>query len=266
VFDRRLNNHAKPMKNNHREIKISGGDTGSAINLRKRIALLSRYVNLKDKYVLDCGCGAGDYLLEFLKYTSNAYGIEHNQDKVTAFRAKGILTDKVSQGDIQKMDFEDAFFDCVFMNEVLEHVPNESSALREIRRVLKKDGIFALFAPNRLYPFETHAISIKRFNISLPIWAPFVPYLPLVFSTRILSHSARNYFPAELRKIVENAGFKILDQQFLQQTFENISKEMPNWFSLLAPYLRHASNIFETLPMLRTFGVSQVVIAQKTKV
>lgn len=49
--------------------------------------------------------------------------------------------------DITDIDFEDAYFDIVICNHILEHVPDYLQALREISRVLKKDGIAVLQTP-----------------------------------------------------------------------------------------------------------------------
>ena len=44
--------------------------------------------------------------------------------------------------DIQNLPFEDNSFDMVIANSVLYHVPDLEKGIREIRRVLKDDGIF----------------------------------------------------------------------------------------------------------------------------
>jgi 2-polyprenyl-3-methyl-5-hydroxy-6-metoxy-1,4-benzoquinol methylase len=105
---------------NYQEIKISGGDTGSPINLINRIAMLSRYYNLKGKRILDCGCGMGEYFLELMNNGAIVYGIEFNESKVATFKTKGVCPGRVEQGNIEHMNYKDEFFDCVFMNEVLE--------------------------------------------------------------------------------------------------------------------------------------------------
>ena len=38
----------------YNEIKIGGGDTGEPINVSRRINLITSYVNLNDKFILDC--------------------------------------------------------------------------------------------------------------------------------------------------------------------------------------------------------------------
>ena len=49
--------------------------------------------------------------------------------------------------DVTKIEFEDSYFDILICNHVLEHVTDLISAMKEIRRVLKKDGVAILQTP-----------------------------------------------------------------------------------------------------------------------
>lgn len=49
--------------------------------------------------------------------------------------------------DIQSLPFEEETYDFIFASHVLEHIPNDKKALKEIRRVLKPDGIAVLPVP-----------------------------------------------------------------------------------------------------------------------
>ena len=49
--------------------------------------------------------------------------------------------------DATRMGFADAIFDLVICSHVLEHVPDYISALSEIRRVLKGDGLALIDVP-----------------------------------------------------------------------------------------------------------------------
>ncbi len=49
--------------------------------------------------------------------------------------------------DITRLPFDDAAFDSVLCSHVLEHVPDEAAALRELRRVLRPGGWAAIMLP-----------------------------------------------------------------------------------------------------------------------
>ncbi|MGH7700222.1 MAG: class I SAM-dependent methyltransferase [Gemmatimonadales bacterium] len=71
-------------------------------------------------------------------------------DITPEFAAPDILIRDIAEG----IPFADAAFDYVFCIEVLEHVPNPSTTLREIHRVLRPDGVLTLSVPNPYHPKE----------------------------------------------------------------------------------------------------------------
>lgn len=241
-----------------------GGDTGTSQNLQKRISLIQNNLDIDGKKIIDCGCGSGHYVNELLSLGADAYGIEFNSEKISQFKKDNPdIEYRVQTGDIENMKYEDNFFDIALLNEVLEHVTNESNALLEIKRVLKPNGILIIFSPNRLYPFETHSVKLKSSNKNLPIYIPGIPYIPLWLGKLIFKYNARNYWPKELKKLVQSSGFTIIKVDYIWQTFENISGVQPRFVKILKNLLRKLSNIFENVPIIKRFGVSQVIFAQK---
>jgi len=247
----------------YQKIQPSGSDTGADQNLARRIKLIQDYVELKDKHILDCGCGRGKYVLKLLQQSAHVYGVEYDPEKVRAYKKLKNHSDHVVQGNIERLTFEDARFDLVLLNEVLEHVSDEEAVLKEIFRVLKPGGHLVLFSPNRCYPFETHSVSLKTSGKSIPYYIPFIPYIPLWLGNHFLIYHARNYFPWEMKKKVRQRGFNLIAQTFLWQTFENISGSSPRLIQKTAPILRKISYCLERIPILKWAGVSQVIIAQK---
>lgn len=248
----------------YNKIIPGGGDTGTLLNLNKRLTFIQNHLDIHGKKILDCGCGTGLYLQALLNCGADAYGIEFNNEKVIQFKQKcpGIA-DRVNNGNIEAMEFADATFDYALVNEVLEHVSNEAKALREIHRVLKPDGSLIIFSPNRLYPFELHSVSLKNSNRIIPIYIPFIPYIPLELGQLFFNYSARNYWPYKLRQLVRNCGFVIRGTDYIWQTFENISGVQPKVVTFLKPFLRSSFSFLEHIPIIKMLGVSQVIIAQK---
>jgi SAM-dependent methyltransferase len=244
------------MTSHYQNIQPSGGDTGVPLNINRRLHWIKQHIDLRGKWILDCGCGSGAYVLKFFEFSPYVFGVEYNADKVRAFRSLKIYPEHVSQGTIEKLDFEEGQFDFVLLNEVLEHVSDEVQALDEIYRVLKPSRTLVLFSPNRLYPFETHGCSLKRFGILVPHFFPFIPYIPVGFGNKILNYNARNYFPWELKRKIKQHGFKIQRHTYIWQTFENISGNSPRLLVFMSPFLRRVSFTLEKIPLVNAFGVS----------
>lgn len=53
------------------------------------------------------------------------------------------------QGNVEEgLPYPDCMFDTVYMGEIIEHLTNFKTALQEIKRVLKPDGVFIVDTPN----------------------------------------------------------------------------------------------------------------------
>ena len=69
------------------------------------------------------------------------------------------------KADICHLPFDTNTFDLIFCNHVLEHIPNDKKAMRELYRVLKKKGTAILQVPleeGRVNTFEDNTITDKK--------------------------------------------------------------------------------------------------------
>ena len=252
------------MSSNYENIPIAGGDTSQPLAMRKRIQYIQSYISPGRSRFLDCGCGAGDYVFKLIDHLGlDAYGVEYDAQKVQRAKLHSKYGHRISQGDLQAIGLDSNQYDYAMLNEVLEHVPDESIALQEVYRILKPGGLLFVFSPNRWFPFESHSVCLKRSGRRVPHWVPFIPYIPLSLGKRFLGYWARNYWPTELRQLVRSSGFSIIKTGFLWQTFEGISGRQPKFITLTKPLLQKLAAILESLPILTRFGVSQVLICRK---
>jgi ubiquinone/menaquinone biosynthesis C-methylase UbiE len=244
------------------EIRAAGGDTGTPLNLRKRVDWIERVAGpLRGKSIIDCGCGAGEYVRSLSALGAEVWGVEYSEEKILEARRHADLPqERVSVGDIERLEFEEGRFDVALVNEVLEHVPDDLQGIREVHRIVKPGGLVVVFSPNRLYPFETHGVSLRS-GTKVPHYVPFVPYVPVRLG--LFEYWARNYWPWELRRLIGSGGFSIVRSAYVWQTFENISGNQPRLIRVLRPLLRSIAALFEATPGLRAFGVSQLIVARK---
>jgi SAM-dependent methyltransferase len=99
--------------------------------------------------LLDVGSGAGQitmFLKEGLGFRE-AYAVDISEENAQIARGRGINASSVNL-DLMDLPFEDEQFDAVFAGEVVEHLINPDHMLQEVRRVLRKTGIFVLTTPN----------------------------------------------------------------------------------------------------------------------
>lgn len=97
--------------------------------------------------LLDVGCGLGFFLEGIQKHSNwDVYGVE------IAAKAADFARDKlaldVHQGELADVRYPDGFFDYIQLHNVLEHVRDPMTLLKECRRILKTDGILDLRVPN----------------------------------------------------------------------------------------------------------------------
>ncbi len=97
-------------------------------------------IGVKNKDVLDLGCGDGRYACKFLeKGASSAKGIDISQPMINRAQERNCGAGFVL-GDIANMPYEDNSFDLVFSNFVIQHCKDLQKPFNEIFRVLRKGG------------------------------------------------------------------------------------------------------------------------------
>ena len=123
--------------------------------------------------VLDVGCGTGRFPLSMLSIRNCVFyalepSIEMLRQAVGKYESRRILW---VRGDGKRLPFREDLFDCVYMTWVIHHIDDKETALRQIRRVLKKDGncvimtnLHSRIRKHVLSDFpEVLAIDLKRF-------------------------------------------------------------------------------------------------------
>jgi SAM-dependent methyltransferase len=109
--------------------------------------------------VLDYGCGAGKLASEGQRRGLNIVGADVFYSGSNAREqadAAGLLGDTVVEILDGHLPFDDATFDLVVNNQVMEHVEDLDSVLREIQRVLKPGGQVLSLFPSRDVLREGH--------------------------------------------------------------------------------------------------------------
>lgn len=111
--------------------------------------------NIKEKKILDIGCGFGWFELNAVSRGARSIiGIELTEkDLETAKKYIDNQKIKFVVGNVLDLPFEKEVFDTIVSFEVVEHIPtgSEDVMFNEVRRVLKNGGAFYLSTPNNSF-------------------------------------------------------------------------------------------------------------------
>lgn len=96
--------------------------------------------------LLEVGCGNGRFLSRMQKLGWDVLGIDFDPNAVKTAQNKYKVP--VRLGKLEDIGFSDSSFDAVTMNQVIEHVHDPISLMRECFRILKPNGNLVLITPN----------------------------------------------------------------------------------------------------------------------
>jgi SAM-dependent methyltransferase len=101
----------------------------------------------KESYVLDVGCAMGGYL-DYLHQQGfeNLFGIDLTEKYVDHVNTLGKYTVKL--GNAESIPFDGDYFDCLVIDQVMEHLVEPVNAFKEANRVLRKGGFLCISVPD----------------------------------------------------------------------------------------------------------------------
>jgi SAM-dependent methyltransferase len=209
----------------------------------RRLDLVRRHVALEGRSILDVGCGVGMYVRAFRRFSE---------------------LPNLCLSAAEALPYADGVFDMVLSHEVIEHVTDDRQSLAEAVRVLRRPepatgmpgGRLVIFAPNRLYPFETHGIFWRgRYR---PGNIPLVNYLPGRWRARFCPH-VRAYTRRDLRRLLDGLPVRIVVRTQIFPGYDKIVARRP----ALGGWLRRATYFMERTP-LRLLGLSHFLVLERT--
>lgn len=148
---------------------------------RRRILcrVLERLDLPAETVLADLGCGTGGNL-EMLGAFGDLVGVELSETAAAFARTRASCP--VVLGSATDSGLETASRDLVTMFDVLEHLEDDLDGVQEVRRVLKKDGLFLFTVPAFMSLWSAHDVALHHF---------------------------RRYRKNELRALLEKADFNV---------------------------------------------------------
>jgi len=166
------------------------------LSFYKALKKNKRFLPLPGSTVLDIGTAGGAFLDAAKEFGFDAYGMEPSRDLVERGKARGL---KIEQGTIENHSFAAHSFDMVCLWDVIEHLPDPKSALIEIRKLLKPNGVLLINFPD-IGTWQAK-LAGKKF------WW-------------ILSVHLHHFSKSTIRGICQHTGFEVFHFQRYWQTLE----------------------------------------------
>jgi ubiquinone/menaquinone biosynthesis C-methylase UbiE len=142
--------------------------------------------------VVDLGCGSGTFTGLLRRAGYDCVGLDISGKLLEVGRRKhagiGFL-----QGDIEHLPFANASFDGVLLSGVVHHFPDPSACAAEVFRILRPQGRFVAFDPNRMNPF---------------MWLYRDPASPF-YSSLGVTENERPVLARQVAAVFERAGFEV---------------------------------------------------------
>lgn len=220
----------------------------------RRLNMIRAYLLMDNARVLDIGCGIGTYVEKFRALHANAFGVDVDEDKLVRGRREKNL-DTLALSVSETLPYANESFDGVLLHEVIEHVTDDRETICQAARVTKRGGVVIVFAPNRLYPFETHGAYFGKRYVFGNI--PLIGYLPDALRNKFAPH-VRAYRSGDIRALFEGFDGEIITHTQVYPGYDKIAARRKE----LAGFFRNVTYTLENTP-LRNFGLSHFLVWRK---
>jgi ubiquinone/menaquinone biosynthesis C-methylase UbiE len=134
---------------------------------------------VKDKKILDLGCGIGRDSISLALKGAHVIGVDISAKSIKVakmFADYMGLSEKIDFKicNAENMGFSDEYFDIIFGRAILHHLPRVEKTLRECHRVLRNDGKIVFIEPLKFNPLVSlyRSLTPKR---RTPTEHPFNP-------------------------------------------------------------------------------------------
>jgi ubiquinone/menaquinone biosynthesis C-methylase UbiE len=120
-------------------------------HMLRREAVASTMADIQpDAVVVDIGCGVGD-IINTIGSQCTRIGVEYSSHNITLAKKQFVRDILFIRGSVLALPLVSNSTDVVIFLEVMEHLANDSSALREIASLLKPKGYLIISVPSAHY-------------------------------------------------------------------------------------------------------------------
>lgn len=126
-------------------------------------AMMKMIGDVKNKVILDMGCGFGDHAKRLSwKGAKEIIGFDLSTELVKFAKEQEIPNCGFEVGDMDKnLKYKSNYFDIVFSGLAIHYVKNLSQLFKEVKRVLKKKGIFVFSTGHPIFDLINQSPNFK---------------------------------------------------------------------------------------------------------
>jgi len=105
---------------------------------------IKKWISVKpNELILDAGCGTGHQLNYYCGDATAGIGVDFTEVAIRIARENFPKHQFLVQ-DLAGLEFEDEKFDKIVCFNTIEHIQDQDKAMKELKRVLKKDGVIVM--------------------------------------------------------------------------------------------------------------------------
>ncbi|CAN5582956.1 hypothetical protein BH10ACI2_BH10ACI2_12940 [soil metagenome] len=131
---------------------------------RSRYHFAAPYAAGKSVLDIACGTGFGEQILVDAG-VGRIFAADYSEDALLTTKELRTRNTDLLRTDGTSLPFEDGTFDVITSFETVEHIPDYVGFVRELRRVLKKDGVMIMSTPNAHYTRPVNGVPINPFHV-----------------------------------------------------------------------------------------------------
>jgi|ERR1019366_1225013 ubiquinone/menaquinone biosynthesis C-methylase UbiE len=180
-----------------------------SIRTQTVLDMMRRHVR-PESVVADLGCGPAQFADAILEGHNKYIGLDISREMYvrTAERLSGNPRASFSEGSVESVPLPSESLDAVICIGVLEYLPNNAEALREIHRTLRKGGVAIISFPNLHFPMFFLRSTLR------PLIAPVLRRIaPRLRNTVYVSGTTHRLMsPTRFIREVEQVPFLVLEK------------------------------------------------------
>ena len=231
--------------------------------------LVKKFFKSSSCKILNLGCGPGLLEEKLSSFGFFGVGIDSSPSMINLAKKRSLEKSFSEKwqffvGDCENTKLNSGEFDCVIASGLIEYMPNDEKLLKEVKRLLKDDGILILNITN-LFGWSTclnrigHYLKKSKKIVNL---VNFIKkeYLNEKVAVNKLNFFPRKHIPALFIKKANKNGFELISSEY--QGFTVLPSPLDLIFNIIPGDLNHKLDFLRHTP-LKFLGASNLLAIRK---